>query len=425
MPKFAYKGLTQAGKGTQGTVEAVDRRGVLRKLRAMGVRPVEVRPASGKTTVAVDRKLTDAGADTQVPAPAKGMRLALFKKSGAKLALPFYRKLLQLHANGMPVGDALNLMSQRMNEPELKALCEAVYRDLSEGRTLAMAQRNHPDVFDPTHAYLIEAGEATGNLTPIIENLIANMETSAQLQKKVRGAMAYPLVLCLFAMAVVAIFLFYLLPNIRMMLERVGGELNLPARIMIGVSDFLLTDGPFVLAGLIVLAIGWIQWRKTPKGLLATDQWLLQFPLVRQLVFNNEICRLTNVIGVLLANGVNTTEALRLSGAVLQNVRLQQRFQAARNLINDGAPFSVAMQRHAMLPQMDVDILGIGESTGNLVSSFREIYASHAEELSDQLKFTTNLIAGLALGFAFTLVIVITFGIALSIMDMSQNILQR
>ena len=430
MPSFAYKG-TAGGKSTTGTIEAADQRGALRKLRASGINVFEVKAKGGSRRSAAKaespRGADNAKAFTPAASPAKGTaaRKLFAKKPGPHLALPLFRKLLQLHSSGMPMGDALHLMSNRMTDPALKELTEGLYRDLSEGRTLATAMRQRGEVFTPTQSHLIEAGEATGNLQPILENIIENLEATRELQKKISSAMAYPILLISFAMGVIAIFLFYLLPKIEMLMAQLQGELNIAAKLMIGASDFALTKGPFVLGALFVAALVIVRWRETENGKLTTDGWLLSLPLVKDLTYNSEIARVSNVMAILLGNGVNTTESLRLAGGVLRNAVLAQKFQAARALINDGAPYSTAIQRYGLMPEMDVDILGIGESTGSLVNSFREIYRTHAEELTAKLKVTTNLIAGGALGFAFILVGVLVAGIVLSILNMSESILAR
>ncbi|MGF1453490.1 MAG: type II secretion system F family protein [Opitutales bacterium] len=425
MPTFTYKGFAGA-KSVSGSLEATDRRLAARKLQARGIRPSVLKAKAGKGGAGSRLEATRVEpvvVETAKPEQASKLTLFKKKKTGVEVSLPFFRKLLQLHSNGMSAGDALHLMAQRMNEPGLKEVSERTYRDLSEGRTLATSMRTQPEIYTETQAHLIEAGEATGNLSPILTNLIDSLERSEELKKKLRSAMAYPAFLSFFAFMVVGVFLFYLLPMIQRMMSQLGGELNLAVRILIGFSDFAFTQGPFVGAALLIAAIVILRWRKTEKGKRETDRWLLQIPLAREIVRHGEMNRLANVLHILLGNGVNTTESLRLAGAVLSNEVYRDRFQAARSLINDGAPFSAAFQRYGLLPPMDIDILGIGESTGNLVTSFAEIDRTHGELLQERLRFGTNLLAGLALGFAFSLVVVIAFGIVLSVMDMGQNIL--
>ncbi len=427
MPTFAYKGFASGGKSASGVIDAPDRKGAVRKLRAQGVSATDLKQkAAGGRAAKAERLPAEESPTAPVTNSSSSGLAALFRpKSGKKLALPMFRKLLQLHSSGMPIGDAMHLMSQRMTDPAMKTLSEDLYRDLSEGRTLAVAMRSRPEIFDEVQAHLIEAGEATGNLKPILENIISSLEAGARLKKEVQQALAYPIFTSTDAQGVIGLFLFYLLPQIQTMMTQMGGELNLATKIMVGFAEFALKQGPFILGGLLFATFAILQWRKSDKGRLETDRWLLHLPLIKDLAYNTDLSRLTNVVSILLGNGVNTTETLRLSSAVLRNQVLLGRFQAARTLINDGAPFSVAMQRHGLLPDVDIDILGIGESVGSLVDSFDEIYRTRSTELTAKLKFSTGLISGLALAFAFTLVFVLVLGIVLSILGASQTMLAR
>lgn len=431
MPTFHYKGIDAGGATVNGVIEAPDRKAALRKIRAGKVRPLDVKAGKSTRTSTKDLAKPKAGKleasedFTASSSEGKSRRLFARNKPSRKLALPFFRKLYQLHKSGMPIGDAMQIMSQRMGDPALKVLSDEVFRDLSEGRTLASSMRGMPEYFEPTMAYLIEAGEATGNVRPILENIIDHLERKAALQKEVQAAMAYPIMICCVALGVVALFLFYLLPRIQSMLDTMGGELNTAAKIMIGIADFALVQGPFIVAGVVVIALSVMQWRKTDKGRLATDAWALKMPILAGLYYNADICRMANILYVLLSNGVNTTESLRLAENTLQNKVLVAKYNGARTMINDGAPFSAAFKRFGLLPDLDQDILSIGENTGSLAPSFQEIYNTHAEELSRRLGFLTKLIAGLALGFAFALVFVLTLAIVMSILNMTQSIMAR
>jgi len=429
MPTFNYKGIGEGGQTVTGAIEAADRKAALRKIRAARVRPVDVkagkagRAAYSKQSSPAAKKVAEGEVKAAEPEKKAGRLFSRKTKLSRKHALPFFRKLHQLHKSGMPIGDAMQIMSTRMGDPALKALSSETFRHLSEGRTLANAMRGMPECFEPTMSYLIEAGEATGNLQPILHNIIEHLERRQALQKEIQGAMAYPIMICFVALGVVALFLFYLLPRIQGMLDQMGGELNLSARIMIGLADFALIQGPFVLAGLFVIFLSIVQWRKTEKGRYSTDAFALRAPLIAGLYYNSDICRMANIMNVLLSNGVNTTESMRLAENTLENKVLMEKYVAARTMINDGAPFSGAFKRYGLLPDIDLDILSIGENTGSLAPSFHEIYLTHAEELSGKLKFVTRLIAGLALGFAFTMVFVLTLAIVMSILNMSQSMM--
>ncbi len=421
MPTFHYKALGGNGKLVKGTLDAADRKQALVRLRKQKLKPLEIQVGDpGSLPAKVSEVEEEGTASFEV---SEGF-FSRFRKE-ADLARPFFSKLLQLHGSGMPLGDAVGLMSQRMSDLRLKDLSTQLFRDLSEGKSLAAAMRMRPRIFDPALSYLVEAGEATGNVVPILENIITSLEQKEALRKKVISAMSYPAFIIFVAFVVVGLFLFFLLPRIETMLARLGGDLNLAARLTIGLADFALTQGPFLLVGLLLAALGIWRWRKTEKGRINLDRLCLKLPYLRFVFYNAEICRCTNILSILLNNGVNTTDSLRLSENTLQNRSLQSRFRSARMLINDGAAFSLAFKKYGIFPDMDVDILNVGENTGSMVKSFEEIYKTHSSELESQLKTITNLVAGLTLAFAFALVLILTLGVVLSILQLSQSMLAR
>lgn len=469
MASFSYRGLGSDGKPVSGTLSATDRRQALVRLRQQGVRPLEVAATGAGQGDAVAAPspvksviLGGASATASGQSPARGALAgqgaataqsamlagdvagadafpageALFTenskkggglfarfRSGRSLALPFLVKFRQLHGSGMPLGEVLQVMANRMSDPQLKELSQHLYKDLSEGRTLAAAIKGRSDIFEPTMSYLIEAGEATGNLVPILTNIIDHLQTQKALSKKIKSSLAYPCFLTVVALVVVGIFLFFLMPRIEEMLASMGGQMSFAATFMIGLSEFILQQGPFILAGLLLLAFAVMRWRRTPRGRRKTDIWLLRLPMVRQLAYNSEICRATNVLAILLGNGVNTTESLRLAENTLQNTILRERFALARNNVNDGAGFAAAFKRYGLLPDIDIDILNVGESTGSLVSSFAEVYNTHAEELTGSISRLTTLVAGGAMAFAFTLIFILALSMVLSVMNVSQSML--
>ena len=429
MAEFKYKGIDAKGQTVSGSLEALDRKQVIKKLRLQKIKPVEITAGkvAGPKRSPVKRKAAKSKRPKAKEAPKEAASGSFSQRfqTGDKVALPFFSKLLQLHSNGMALGDAVSLMSQRMSSPVLKQLSSQLYKDLSEGRTLASAMRKVPEVFDPMLVYLIEAGEATGNVLPILENVIENLQQRADLRKKIASAMAYPIFLIFVALGVVGLFLFFLLPRIETMMSSMGGEMNIVAKIMIGFSDFAVTQGPFVFIAFVVMVFGFMRWRRTEKGRVVGDRWLLRLPMLSSLFYNADICRITNVMGILLSNGINTTESLKLAENTVKNLELLEKFRGARALINDGAAFSNAFQRYELFSDMDIDILNIGENTGSVVNSFKELYRTHALELESKLKLFTGLLSGGALGFAFLMVFVLTLGIVLSILQLSQTVMAR
>jgi type II secretory pathway component PulF len=423
MPTFTYRALTAKGETQSGTMEAPDRRVVLQRLRSKQMRPVEVNAKGGPT--AASAALTaatsaEATAAAKAVVPTKFLEPEQFQ--GEATALGFLKKLHQLHAGGMPLGDSIRLLSVRVSDPRQSSLANRIWRDLSEGRTLATSMRSYPKTFDTATVHLIEAGESTGNLIPVLENLIAHLEERAELQKKILAGLAYPVFLCFLAFGVVLLVLYVLLPRIRGMMDSMGGQMTWVTRTLIALSQSSARYGPIALVIVVIAAVSIAQWRKGQKGRAATDDWALRVPMLKHIFLNIDVCRISNLCATLLESGVNTTETLRMTERSIQNTHVQSRFSAARVLINDGASFSAAFRHFHVLPDLDLDMLAVGENTGNIAKSFREIYRNHNRELSEQFRRMTIIISSAALGFAFCLVTILALSIVSSVLNMAGSI---
>jgi type II secretory pathway component PulF len=451
MPTFSYRAVSAKGETQTGVMEAPDRKGVHQRLTARQLRPMEITAKDGEATAAAaltasmdNSAAKSAAATTKAAAKAVPVRSAAAAKAGLskaassraaaakllgpedfkgeKVALAFLKKLFQLHSGGMPLGDAIRLLSIRVTDPQQASLAARIWKDISEGRTLANAMRGYPKSFDTSSIHLIEAGESTGNLAPVVENLIQHLEEKAVLRKKILHGLAYPAFICALAFGVVLLFLFFLLPRIRLMMQSMGGKMTFMTSLLIGTSEFGVKWGwIFVLLGFGAALYIW-HIRKKPAGRAQTDSWSLRLPFLKYIFINSDICRVSNLCATLLESGVNTTEALRMTEKAINNTIIQSRFAAARSLINDGASFSNSFKLHHVLPDLDLDLLAVGENTGNIAKSFREIYRNHTIELTDQFEKLTVIIAGGALGFAFLMVAVLALSIVTSVFAMANSL---
>ena len=371
MPSFNYTALDSKGQKISGEIDACDRRDAIKKLKAQELNPLKIKDSGSK-----DTKISSENFGSDEPTKEKPKSLFSFGKKKSfgnqKTVLEFFRKLYQLHSNGLPVGDAIKTLSQRISDPALKALNAELWKSLSEGFSLAASMGRYPETFEPTIIHLIEAGEQTGNMLPVLENIVKLIEDRIKLRKTILSSLTYPIFISVVALGVVALFLFFLLPKIQGMLDSLGGDLSFSAKLLIWVSDFMLTKGPFVIGGLFAGSIFYAQWSKTKKGRIKADRLILKIPFLGSILRNAEICRMTNLMATLLESGVNTTETLKLTEKVVKNSLLKNRFIASRLLISDGLSISAALKRNHLLDNMDIDILSVGENTGNLVKRDRK-----------------------------------------------------
>ena len=255
-----------------------------------------------------------------------------------------------------------------------------------------------PDYFSESSTFVIEAGEATGNLAPILEKIISHLEEKREIRSRVISGMTYPIFVGLVALGVVLFFLFFLLPQIQEMLASLGGELNLMASILIHGSNLVLTIGPFVLIGLLV-ALGLLrQLNKTEAGGLKIDQALLGVPLFGKILFLSELFQLSSLLATLIWSGIGLTENLRLCEKTIKNRYLRARFRSGRALVNEGKSLPEVLRKYEFMPLMQLDVLEVGEKAGNLGNSLNDVAKTFREELTVRIKAMPTLISGLALG---------------------------
>lgn len=417
MPNFSYKAINPAGKPVTGELEASDRKRLIQMLSSKGMRPVSIEALGEKTTSDSDLESKDFfGSEKSV------LNMLRISKSRSVLALEFLKRLLVLLQSGMSLGDAVSLLSRRLSDPSLQKVCSNVWKKLSEGHSLGSALREEKKMFTTSTLHLIEAGEASGNLIPILQRVVAYLEESREVRKNLIGSLMYPVFILTVAFAVVLIMLTFLLPQIRSMLDQLGGELPGITQLLLDASEASVIYGPFIAIGLLVAFIALFQWRKTEKGAMATDTWLLKTPIIGSIYLYSNVYTTTNLLSTLLGSGVNTTEALRLVERTIANRVLKIKFASARRQIQEGVSMAAAIQKVRYMPEMAMDILTVGENTGNIVGSLDDINAIYREELTKSLNIMTISTVAIALGGAITLVAVIAISVVLAILSVGESI---
>jgi len=413
---FEYIAVDKRGKTRTGVISAPDAKSARRKTMQSGLTVLKIK-MSGSSNASTT------GTSESVEGENKKSSLRIkFSSKGEAIGLEFLKRLLELHGSGMPVADAVKLLNYRLSDPQQKRLSGVLWKELAEGRTLSRAMRHLPGYFNESATYVIEAGEATGNLAPILSKIISHLEEKREIRSRVISGMTYPLFVGFMAIAVVLFFLFFLLPQIQEMLASLGGELNLMARIMIDGSNMVLLVGPFVLIAMLAGFGAVIQWSKTEKGGVSLDRSLLKIPLFGNIFFLSELFHLSSLLGTLIWSGIGLTENLRLCERTIKNRFLRSSFRSARILVNEGKSLPDAFRKFKLMPPMQLDVVEVGEKTGNLGNSMDDISKAFRTQLTKRIKVMTNLISGLALGFAFSLVALVAISIVTSIFQVSKSI---
>ena len=410
MPIFHYTARDAKGAETRGQLEAASRKQALVQLRARQLVPSRL----------------DEGAAPAV-AGGEGLSLVVLGGKGARRlerahALPFLRSLMGLVTSGIQVADGVKLLGKRLTDPTLRSLAASLWDQLSQGRSLSQAMAAHGAVFDESTVNLVEAGEATGRLGGVLERLVADMEERAEIRSKLLSAMAYPALILGMAVVVIMIFLFFLLPRIEALLASLQGNLPLATRLLVAFANFLVGYGWFfaLVAG-TGATIFW-RWRTKPEGRLASDRWLLKVTGVGAFIVANDILRLSQTLGLLLENGISTLPALAMTERAIHNRVFRAAFAEARGKIAEGAGISAALAGTGFLPPLVLDVLAVGESTGNIVPSLHEIARDYRKRISKQVGVFVSVISIGALLAAAAFVALVAFGIISAVFQISASL---
>jgi len=431
MPQFAYSGRDRSGAAAQGELAAPSRRDALRMLGSRGVQVSSVKEI-GDSGAAKDKKLKEsrpkvaaAGKNGEGDRPASSFQLSFSTKRDdsprAAERLPFLEALYDLTTSGLSAGEAIRLLSVRISDPRLKRLSGGLWEQLSEGAPLSRAMAAFPKVFDTSTVNLIQAGEATGSLNETLERLISHLTERKELQRQLLTAMAYPIFMVVVACGVVLFFQLVLLPQLQTLLNSLGGTMPASTKMLVGASDFIKHYGLFIAIAALLGAVSFWRWRHTEVGRMKSDAWLLQLPLMGPFIVDRTVLEFAQTLSVLLENGINASEALRMTERQITNKVHQESFRIATDRVLEGESLSAALTRTKTFPDLVLDRLAVGENTGNVVPSLRDIAKKYQKLISQRLNAFTGVIATGVLMAVFAMVAFIAFAIVSAVFQVSAS----
>ena len=418
MPRFAYTARDRTGKTVNANLDAPSRKDVLRILAARGLQVasvVEVAGAPGNPGAAVAATKPDRAA-------IRAARRNAAMLPGKTERLPFLEALSDLMSSGLSAGEAVRLLSMRIKEPRLRSLCAGLWERISEGAPLSRAMAEFPQVFDISITNLIQAGEATGSLNDTVARLIAHLIEQRELRRQLLTALAYPVFMVFVAFGVILFFLFFLLPKIQAMLSSLGGKMPLSTKFLIGLSTFALHYGLFIIIGAVVGLVFFWRWRTTEAGRQTTDAWMLRLPLIGPFVVAQTVLAFSQTLSVLLENGITAAEALRMTERQIGNRVHRTAFNTATGRVLEGEALSSALARTGCFPDLVLDRLSVGENTGNVVPSLKQIAQAYQKLISGQLNMFTKVIASGVLMLVFIFVGLIAVGIVQAVFATSASL---
>jgi type IV pilus assembly protein PilC len=293
----------------------------------------------------------------------------------------FTRQFATMVNAGLPLVQALDILQQQTENKVLKKTIQEILYDVESGHTLADALREHEGIFSGLYVNMVQAGEAGGILDTILLRLATFLEKNDALARKVKGAMIYPAVVLVVAIAAIAILLLFVIPTFQTMFASFNATLPLPTRIVIAMSAALQSYGLFILGGLIVVGFLFQRWVKTPNGRLIFDRSLLRIPILGTLARKAAVARFTRTLSTLLSSGVSILEGLEITAKTSGNRVIHDAVMTSRSSIAGGRSISEPLRETEVFPPMVTQMIHVGEETGDLDGMLSKVADFYDDEV--------------------------------------------
>ncbi len=376
---FEWSGKTPRGLIEKGEITADSKEDVLNQLKKRNIIPTLVRQKEKK--------------------PLFG-GLSFGGGVGDKDIVIFTRQFSTMIDAGLPLVQALEILSSQVENKFLAKTLETIKSDVEGGSTYADALKKHPKVFTDLYANMVAAGESGGILDTILNRLAAYMEKAMKLKKKVKGAMVYPIVVSSIAVICIAVIMIFVVPTFSQMFAQMGGSLPLPTLLVIKLSNFLAGIGG-VLTGLTMVGffIAFKQIRKTEKGQAVTDRIFLNLPVFGIMLRKVAVAKFTRTLGTLISSGVPILDGLEITAKTAGNRVIEYAVMDVRQAISEGKTLAEPLMKSKVFPPMVTHMIAVGETTGALDAMMNKIADFYDDEVDAAVNNLTAMMEPMLMVF--------------------------
>ena len=402
MAAYEFTALDGTGRERRGVLEGDSLRQVRQVLRDQGLVPLSVDPTSER--------------DTRTPSGRRKVRRGL---SALDQTL-FTRQLATLVGAGLPVEEALRAVALQTEKRRIGSIVMGIRSRVLEGHSLAASLAEYPGAFSNLYRSTVAAGEQSGYLDKVLENLADYTERRFESRRNVEMALLYPVILFVLAIGIVGGLLVYVVPDIVRVFENTGQDLPWLTTTLISLSEFL-RSWIWAIVVLVVLAVLAVRWALAqPDVRLAWDHRKLSLPLVRRVIRAGNASRYASTLSILTRSGVPLVEAMSIASEVVGNEWMKRRLHEATQRVSEGASLRSALESAGHFPPMMLHMVASGESSGELDAMLSKVSEYQEQELERLVTTIVRLFEPMMLLLMGGLVMLIVLAILLPILTMNQ-----
>ncbi len=408
MALFAYQAVSRDGQRVAGQVEAQSRTEAFAKLDRDRLQPISLVQQDGSSTNGSGSSVREKAEEAL---PKRNIRL-----SRSQIIL-FTEEMSDLLDAGLQLEPALRVMESRKELSGIKAVASALRQQVREGSSLSTALRTVSPSFGDLFCNLVAAGEVSGSLPQLLKRQATFLVTIDDLQKKVVSALIYPLMIFVLGIGLIFLFMTYLVPQLTTLFQKTGKDLPLLTRLLVQTSDFLSHYWWLILVCAFGLGFGFYQLIRTPPGRQWWHRVQLRLPLFGAVLKGRFYAQFAQTMANLVGNGIPLLNGLRLMNSATGNVHLRSLMEKVVESVGEGGSLSKALQRAGEFPPMFIDMIGVGEQTGDLGQALEKIGRRYDKELNIKIQRLTSLVQPVVILLMAGMVGLIAYSIINGIFD--------
>src|SRR5215470_7286679 len=370
MAVFIWKGRTLAGEAQTGEIEVGRQEEALEVLRKKRILVTSLRPKTGSGGMP---KFGGPGVSTK--------DLAIFTRQFATMI-----------SAGLPLVQCLDILAKQSSKPSFGRVIADVTREVESGSTLSDALGKHKEVFDDLFRNMVAAGEAGGVLDEILMRLATYIEKADALKRKIQSAMVYPAVVLTVALGATAFMLIFIIPTFAKMFMDFGGELPLPTKIVLVLSDILVHWWWVAILAIVAGVLAFQRYYATENGQRTVDRFMIRMPVLGDVLLKGAVARFTRTLGTLIASGVPILAGLEITAKTAGNKVIAEAIMTARASIREGETVAAPLKASGVFPPMVVQMITVGEQTGALDEMLTKIAVFYEAEVDTAVDAMTSII---------------------------------
>jgi MSHA biogenesis protein MshG len=400
MPRFQYQGRNKVGKAAMGIIDGVNESAVAIELIREGTTPITIVPYVEKESAF--------------------SKLTLFFNLDAPSAQDLSFLTRQMHSlvkAGVPIVRAVQVVQESCKNYKLKVALSDVLATLESGQSLGSALRKHPNIFPTLMTALVNVGENTGSLEEVFRQLSVHFERDIQTRNQIKAAIRYPIIVIMVISLAIVVINILVIPAFARFFDQFHAQLPLPTRILIGMSNFFVNDWGVLLGILSGIIFGVHAYIRSPKGRRQWDTLKLKIPMIGSILQRAMLARFARSFALSMRTGVPLLESIGMIARATDNVYVSEQILLMRTTIEHGESLTVSASKSEMFTPLILQMLGIGEETGEIDKLLDEVADYYEQEVDYDVKKLGDAIEPILIVMIGGMVLLLALGIFLPMWD--------